>query len=101
MVFIEFINLFIWRNGHHSRARNQNEYSVFATFHLEIAYYEGPIKGTICKGTHKGQVQGEGGLYLLAENCKVLEKHIITKKVVVAIFAQCHYLILYKYIPLI
>lgn len=47
-----------------------------------------PLKALYVKALTKAQVQGEGGLYLLAENCKVLEKHIITKKVVVVIFAK-------------
>ena len=59
------------------------------------------LKALYVKALTKAQVHGEGGLYLLAENCKVLEKHIITKKVVVTIFVKCHYPILYKYIPLI
>lgn len=42
-----------------------------------------PLKALYVKALTKAQVQGEGGLCLLAENCKVLEMHIITKKVVV------------------
>ena len=43
-IFIKFINLFIRRNGYHFRVSNQNEYSVFSVFHLEISSYKGPKK---------------------------------------------------------